>query len=64
MEKTKIQNLNKKQGATALKYIKAGIDFNLDMGNKTFIMYVGDILSKLINDQQFFYINGRGWVGI
>lgn len=60
----KIKQLTAKNSKTALKCIEQGIDFNLNMGRGVYITYMGGLLSKLDKEQQFIYINGRGWVGI
>ncbi len=64
MEKQKIKQLTSKTSGNAIKCIREGIDFNLRVNDKECIMFVGGILSKLVNDQQFVFIKERGWVGI
>ena len=62
MENKKIKTT--KEGNIFLAYVQKGIDCNWQVSEKKFIMYVGGILSKLENTTQFFYLRGRGWVGI
>jgi len=64
MEKQKIKQLTNKTSGNAIKCIREGIDFNLRVSDKEYIMFVGGILSKLIDGKQFVFIKERGWVGI
>lgn len=59
-----VKKLNLKNCKTAIRCIRDGVDFNLDLGRNKFIMFVGGILSKLEEGQQFVFIKERGWVGI
>lgn len=63
MEK-KIKQLTKKNQGLAIDMIRKGIDFNLRLSDKEIIMFVGGILSKLIDGEQYIFIRERGWVGI
>jgi hypothetical protein len=64
MESKKVKQLKPKNCKTAIKCIQKGIDFNLQVSPNRFIMFVGGILSKIEDGQQFVYIRERGWVGI
>jgi len=59
-----IKKLSKNNAGSAIECIRKGIDFNMKISNQEFIMFVGGILSKIKDGQQFFYIRERGWVGI
>lgn len=56
-----MRKINIKRASEASEYIRKGIDFNLNLGNNKFIMFVGGILSKLENGRQYFAINGK-WI--
>ena len=64
MKMEKIKQLTNENSGNAIKCIREGIDFNLRVNDKEYIMFVGGILSKLVNGQQFVFIKERGWVGI
>ena len=59
-----MKQLTNKTSGNAIECIRKGIDFNLRVNDHEFIMFVGGILSKLVNGQQFVFIRERGWVGI